>query len=222
MVVALIPVKEFALAKARLAPALDADERRSLALALFRDVLDAALSCGALEAVAVVSRDDDALALAFEAGALPMPEPGGLNASLTSAAASLAQRRVDRLVVLAADLPLVEGGAIASVAETDAQVAVVPSQDGGTNALALSPGAITFRYGPDSARLHLASAEEAGLRSARLSLAALSFDVDTPDDLTRLQKLVEAAPGLAGVNVGARTAELIRSVYTLARSVENE
>jgi 2-phospho-L-lactate guanylyltransferase len=152
-----------------------------------------------------------------------MAEPGGLNESLTSAAGALAERGAGRLVVLAADLPLVESGAIASVVvKADAQVTVVPSQDGGTNALALSPGAIPFRYGPDSARLHLASAKEAGLRPVRLSPAALSFDVDTPDDLTRLQKLVEAAPGLVGVRVGARTAELIRSVYTLAQSVENE
>jgi 2-phospho-L-lactate guanylyltransferase len=215
-------VKEFALAKARLAPVLDAGERRSLALALYRDVLDAALACDALEAVAVVSRDDDALALAFEAGAVPMAEPGGLNESLTSAAAALAVRGVDRLVVLAADLPLTESAAIAAVVNTDAQVAVVPSQDGGTNALALPSGAIPFCYGPDSARLHLTAADEAGLRSVRLSLAGLSFDVDTPDDLARLRKLAEAAPGLAGVQVGARTAEFIGSVYTLVRTVEND
>ena len=46
---ALIPVKELSQAKARLAPVLDAAARRELALALFRDVLAAALACRALK-----------------------------------------------------------------------------------------------------------------------------------------------------------------------------
>jgi 2-phospho-L-lactate guanylyltransferase len=222
VVVALIPVKEFAQAKARLAPVLDADERRSLALALYRDVLDAALACDALEAVGVVSRDDDALALAFEAGAVPMAEPGDLNQSLTSAAAAVAERGATRLVVLAADLPLVESGAIAALAGAEFAVAVVPSQDGGTNAMVVSPGAIPFRYGPDSARLHLDAAQEAGLNTARLSLASLAFDIDTPEDLVRLQRLAEAPRDLAGVAVAPRTAELVRTAYILARNVEGD
>ncbi len=64
MRIALIPVKELSQAKARLAPVLDGERRRELALALYRDVLAAALACPALDGVAVVSRDRDALALA--------------------------------------------------------------------------------------------------------------------------------------------------------------
>ncbi len=196
MRIALIPVKELSQAKARLAPVLDGERRRELALALYRDVLAAALACPALDGVAVVSRDRDALTLAVEAGAEGLPEPGGLNEALTSASQTMAERGVDRLVVLAADLPLATPDDIATVAEAsaqaDADVALVPSEDGGTNALALAPGAIAFRFGPDSARRHLAAADAAGLRSLRLELPTLALDIDTPDDLARLRETDQA------------------------------
>ncbi len=186
----LIPVKELAQAKARLAPVLDDAARRRLALAVFRDVLAAALACPALDAVAVVTRDEEVLRLAGEAGAEGLPEPGGLNEALTSAAETLVQRNGDRLVVLAADLPLATSDDIAAVAQARADVAVAPSKDGGTNALALPlpVGASTFRFGVDSARRHLAGAEEAGLRSLRLDLPNLAFDLDTPEDLAQLRR----------------------------------
>ena len=101
MRIALIPVKELSQAKARLAPVLDGERRRELALALYRDVLAAALACPALDGVAVVSRDRDALTLAVEAGAEGLPEPGGLNEALTSASQTMPKRGVHPLVVLA-------------------------------------------------------------------------------------------------------------------------
>lgn len=188
---ALIPVKELSQAKARLAPVLDAAARRELALALFRDVLAAALGCRALDGVAVVSRDADVLSIAADAGAQGLPEPGGpaagsgqaLNEALASAAEKLRARGADRLLVLAADLPLVTAEDIQAVAEAEADVVVVPSDDGGTNALALRPGAIAFQFGPESAQRHLKAAREAGLRTLLLDLPGLGLDIDTPEDL---------------------------------------
>ena len=197
MPLALIPVKDLDQAKARLAPVLDHPARRALALAMFRDVLAAALACPALGKVAVVTRDADALALATKAGAEGLADPGGLNEALTSAGETLAQRGVDRLLILAADLPLAAPADIAAVVQADAEVAIVPSTDGGTNALALAPGAIEFRFGPGSAQQHLDAAAEAGLSSLRLDLPALAFDIDTPDHLERLRETVAASePGM--------------------------
>jgi len=199
MTFALIPVKELSQAKARLAPALDKAARRELALAMYRDVLAAALACDAIDGVVVVSRDEDVLAIAREAGAEGMPEPGALNGALTSAAAKLRERGATRVVVLDADVPLASATAIAAVAQADAHVVVAPSNDGGTNALALVPGAIEFAYGPDSARRHLDAAQRAGLQTLRLDLPALALDVDTPADLEQLR----AAAQQAGVHTRA-------------------
>ncbi len=211
MRIALIPVKELSQAKARLAPVLDGERRRELALALYRDVLAAALACPALDGVAVVSRDRDALALAVEAGAEGLPEPGGLNEALTSASQTMAERGVDRLVVLAADLPLAAPDDIATIAQADADVALVPSEDGGTNALALAPGVIAFRFGPDSARRHLAAAGAAGLRSLRLELPTLALDIDTPDDLARLRETDRA--------IGRNTLSVYKQLHILEGTI---
>lgn len=218
MIFALIPVKELSQAKARLAPVLDKAARRELALAMYRDVLAAALACEALDGVVVVSRDEDVVAIAREAGAESLAAPGGpstlrpcsgqagsgqaLNEALTSAAAKLRERGATRVVVLAADVPLASAADIAAVAQADADVVVAPSNDGGTNALALVPGAIEFAYGPDSARRHLDAAQRGGLQTLRLALPALALDVDTPADLERLR----AAAQQAGVHTRAALA----------------
>lgn len=207
MRVALIPVKELSLAKARLAPVLDEGGRRLLTLAIFRDVLAAALDCPALDGVAVTTRDRDILSLAANRGAQPLPDPGGLNVALRSASRALAERRATRLVILAADLPLVTPEDIAAVAEAAAEIAIVPSKDGGTNAMALPPGAIPFRFGPDSAERHVEEAQRAGLRVDRLHLPRLTLDIDTPEDLDRL-RLAAAATGPVGRNTREALAQL--------------
>lgn len=209
--IALIPVKELSQAKARLAPVLDDVARRELALAMYRDVLAAALACDALDAVAVVTRDAEVLSLAEAAGAEGLAEPGGLNEALASASEQVARRGVERLLVVASDLPFVTSDDIAAVLRAVADVAVAPAKDGGTNALALSPGAIPFRFGPGSARRHLEEARARRLRGRQLELRPLAFDVDTPEDLGQLRTAVED-----GAPVGAYTAALFETIWSTA------
>jgi 2-phospho-L-lactate guanylyltransferase len=211
MIVALIPVKDLSRAKARLAPVLDEAGRRELALAMYRDVLAAATACETIDRVAVVSRDEEALAIAREAGADGLAAAGGLNEALTSAAQEVIERGATRIVVLAADLPLADAEAIAAVTEAEADVAVAPAGDGGTNALALLRDAIGFAYGRDSAARHLADAERAGLRTKRLDLPALALDIDTPADLDRLR--AEAA------HAGAHTRAALERLGLIAPGV---
>ena len=199
-VVALIPVKDLPQAKARLAPVLDDAGRRDLVLAMFRDVLGAALGCAAIDGVAVVSRDETVLAIASQLGAEGLPEPGGLNEALESAARRMAQRGATRILVLAADLPLARADGIALLLEGGGDVVIAPSRDDGTNALACAPGAFAFAFGPDSAARHLGAAGAAGLRAERIDLPSLALDIDTPEDLERLRGEIER-----GATAGAHT-----------------
>ena len=216
MRIALIPVKELSSAKTRLSPLLDDAARRALTLAMYRDALDAALACAALDGVAAVTRDDELLSIAEEAGAQPMPEPGGLNEALDSAARTLARRSdVERLLVLAADLPLARAADIAAVVEAQADVAIVASNDGGTNALALTPGAFAFRYGPNSARLHVEAAREAGLSVEPLDLPGLALDIDTPADLELLRDAVAD-----GRRAGRRTLATLQKLNLVSPPVQ--
>jgi len=188
---AIIPVKELDKAKARLSPVLDAPARHALALAMFRDVLAAAQGCAALDGVCVVSRDREVLDVAAQAGAEGTAEPGGLNEALASATEKLRARDVERIVVLAADMPQADAGSIAALLEIDADVAVARAHDGGTGGLALRPGALPFRFGPDSARLHAEAAAQAGLRCVTADLPALALDVDIPEHLDDLARAIE-------------------------------
>jgi len=65
-------MKPLAQAKARLAPVLSPEERRSLSLAMLTDVVRAA---GELDVVWVLNSDDDAAEAARAAGGEPRPDP---------------------------------------------------------------------------------------------------------------------------------------------------
>ena len=188
----MIPVKDLPRAKARLASALDERGRRELATALFRDVLGAALDCPGLDSVVVVTRDPEALQISSDAGAEGMDDPGDLNESLDAVAQTLAQRGVDRLLVVHADLPLASTVDIETVAHASAEVALVASGDGGTNALACPAGAFGFQYGPGSAQQHREAAWDADLETELLDLPGRALDIDTPADLERLQHAIVA------------------------------
>lgn len=211
MLAVLIPVKDLPKAKARLAPVLDEAGRRELIASLYLDVLGAALGCAPVGHVAVVTRDEEALHAANAAGAEGMDEPGDLNASLDSAARNLIGRGVDRIMVLHADLPFVTSDDIAAVGTSQAEVALVASGDGGTNALACPAGAFAFHFGPGSAQDHRQAAWGAGLEPELLDLPNISLDIDTPADLARVRAAVEA-----GRTPGTHTAHALMSLGQVA------
>ncbi len=198
MRVALIPVKELAQAKMRLAPALDAAGRTSLAIAMLSDVITACRESAMFDEIRVLSRDRDIAWHARDLGALPLPEPAtldGLNDSLTFGQRYAGRRLAAReLLVLPADVPLARAIDIRSVidalGETPRSVALVRARDGGTNALAIRPPeAIPMRFGRDSASAHIAAARAAGIDAAAVANDALAFDVDSIDDVDALPAL---------------------------------
>jgi len=209
----LVPVKDLSHAKERLAPLLDHADRRRLTLAMLADVLEALKASAALDLIAVVSRDDEALAAASDAGALALKEADsvwGLNAALEFGRLRLHNAR--RLLVLPCDVPLLAPADVASLLDAAARapsVALVPSANGGTNALAISPAdLIAFRFGRSSASAHEEEARRAAADFRRLHLPRLALDVDTPTDLL----------GLASRARHGRTADLLRTLPLPARS----
>ena len=192
MIVALVPVKALDQAKGRLAALLTQDERRRLALAMLEDVLRAVQAVSRVDQVAVVSPDDVALARAGELGAEPLAEPPqcrGVNQALTHASNVLADGGADALLVVAADIPAALPADIDQVLDAlpERGIAVAPTADRGTGAIALRPpGVIPFRYGRHSSVLHKREAVARGLTARVLHLDSLARDVDEPDDLAEL------------------------------------
>lgn len=202
---AVIPVKSLSSAKSRLAPALSAAGRAALARRLLLGTLDAAQSCPALTGVVVVSADPEVRSLAAARGLSAYPDPPASASDPLNAAVALGCRRVAELGALAAlvlpiDLPHVSPGVIAQFVRRagDAAVGVAPDEAGtGTNALLLRPPlAINPAFGPDSFARHGALARERGTLPTSVALPALSFDLDTPNDLLRsIPSLLEVANG---------------------------
>ncbi|WP_119067205.1 2-phospho-L-lactate guanylyltransferase [Rubrobacter indicoceani] len=194
-VLVVVPVKDLAGTKSRLAPILDPDARAGLTIYMMRRVVGAARSAGVGE-VCVVSPDVVVLAEAESVGATAVMQRGrGLNAALESEGLSFAAgRAAAAMLVLPADLPLLEPEDVAGVLERAADRQVVISPDGsrtGTNALLLAPPDAMggFRFGIGSFDLHREAAREAGVSVVEYENAHLAFDLDTGLDLARLGRL---------------------------------
>lgn len=192
----LVPMKRPDASKSRLSGALGDDERRALALRLFRQTLDvlAAARQDAAFDVAVVTGSDEVASLCGSAAVFNDPPQGGLNAALSHGAERAVALGYDRLCILPADLAAPEVADIVALLQSPGDVIICPSSDGGTNALLLSPpAAIPLAYGPASAAHHAEAARAAGLIPHRISLGSLRLDVDTSECLTRARA---AAPAL--------------------------
>jgi 2-phospho-L-lactate guanylyltransferase (CobY/MobA/RfbA family) len=147
--------------------------RTQAAIAMLRDVVDAALSVGR---VIVVTNNVTAVPSSAEI----VSDPGRGQAAAVSA--GLAQARGQTLVINA-DLPLATPAALLSLAR--AGLALVAAPDGTTNALSLPvPASFVPRYGPESA-FRFRSQQPYVLAS----IPELVQDVDTLDDLRRLAPL---------------------------------
>jgi len=200
---ALIPMKELAQAKMRLAGELDAAQRAELALAMLTDVLVACTASGCFDVIAVVSNDSAIFDHVRELGADPLAEPAtisGLNDSLSFGQRYLARTlATDEIIVLPADIPLARAEdlrtVVAALAAGDAPRAVlVRSRDNGTNALAMRPPeAVPMRFGRDSADAHRAAAEATGVEVVEIENPRLAYDIDAPEDLAELPALAVGA-----------------------------
>ncbi len=186
---AVVPVKRFAVSKCRLAGVLDPAARRQLSIAMLRDVLAAVAATPGFDRVVLATSEPTAAGFGC-----PVIDDGGgdLNAAIARAAVALEAAQVERMLVIAADLPRAAPAEIARVlvAGKEAPVVVVADARGlGTNALLLSPpGAMAPCFGADSRARHAAAARNLGLPSRELRLPSLGFDVDEPEDLARLAR----------------------------------
>ena len=177
----LLPVKSFAVAKARLAPALGADDRRALA----RQMADVVLAAAAPLPVLVVCDDDEVAAWAGAAGARVLRvAPRGLDAAVTEGVDALAADGVARVVVAHADLPNAAGLADLAGAPGDPVTLVPDRAEDGTN-VAVVPATAGFRfaYGPGSFARHEAETTRLGLDVTVMRPPDLVWDVDLPEDL---------------------------------------
>jgi 2-phospho-L-lactate/phosphoenolpyruvate guanylyltransferase len=198
-----VPVHDLASAKSRLGMALDAEEREALTIGLLNHVLAVLEAWPARRRTHVVSADEAILEFAVERGAVAVADPGtGLNDALLAGRASAQARGATALLYLPADLPLVTVSALDQLLDAaDAAIAagrgrpvvVVAPADAraGTNALLVTPpDVIEPAFGIASLEAHVRAADRADASVQLVTLPELGFDLDTPDDLERLEASV--------------------------------
>ncbi|MDF1644214.1 MAG: 2-phospho-L-lactate guanylyltransferase [Pseudomonadales bacterium] len=202
---AVVPVKSFAEAKSRLSDFLDSSTRRNLALAMLEDALVTLSAIEPIDRVLIVSSEPQAAELADLYGAVILREPvdtdvnasldTGLNRAIKHAANFLLQQSVERMLVLPADIPLmnpedVRALTAQSIATDDKSqnLALVSDQKAdGTNALLVSPpNLIQFSYGQHSYQRHLQQGKQLNANLSLPNLPSFCLDIDTPDDLHSL------------------------------------
>jgi 2-phospho-L-lactate guanylyltransferase len=184
-----MPVKAFAQAKVRLAPALDEKARALLSRRMAERVLVAARPLP----VAVVCDDEAVASWARSQGATVISEPGrGLNGAVTLGVEHLAASGFEQVIVAHADLPLATS--LAWLADLDGITLVPDRHDDGTNVLCLPAGCgFRFSYGPGSFARHRTEAERLGLGPRVLREPSLGWDVDVPADLAGLDTHLTAS-----------------------------
>jgi 2-phospho-L-lactate guanylyltransferase len=186
----LVPVKEHARAKSRMAPLLTAEERSALAWAMFEDLIEALSPLP--WPVVLVTNSRRASARAGSLGWTVVREEIQLSesASVDAGSQRLAQEGMQAVLRLPADLPLIQTEDVAELLSLpiSAPAAIlVPSWDrSGTNALLRTPPDLfPSRFGPDSFALHVRAAAEAGADLRIVENARLALDLDDPSDLSR-------------------------------------
>jgi 2-phospho-L-lactate guanylyltransferase len=186
---AVVPVKDSAAAKQRLAGTLPAALRRALALAMAEDVLETLAAVRALAGILVVTVDEAAAQIATRYGAVVSRAAAteSHTAAIAEAARMLAVQGA-AMLTLPGDVPLVTPRDIDHILYTHRSVpgfTIVPARDElGSNAILCSPAdAVPLRFGENSFFPHLAAARARGIEPTILHLPRLGLDIDGAEDI---------------------------------------
>lgn len=191
---AVLPLKDFARSKQRLAGLLDETQRSDLLQAMATDVLRLLSRHPDVEGILVVSGDTAAHRLAHRFGADIVTETAlgakGLNPVVQAAMAVLARRGIADAMVLHGDLPLITAEEVSlliaehrSVDQPTLTLATDRHGDGSNGLLCATAPAPIFGYGKGSCQWHQEQARLAGMHCKVLSLPGIGHDIDEPDDL---------------------------------------
>jgi 2-phospho-L-lactate guanylyltransferase len=190
--VILVPVKNLAAAKQRLAAVLDQPARTELAQAMLHDVAAALAAWPRRPACALVTSDPFAIELArqYDFEIIPDPANPGETGAIEMATRLCVSRRLDSTLVIPADIPLIQASELDQILAQapDEGSVLAPAADGrGTNAAFRRPANLfPLRFGNDSFKPHLAAAQATGKPCIVLRLPSIAVDVDNPEDLQQL------------------------------------
>lgn len=188
----LVPIKNTASAKQRLASILDQPARTQLAQAMLTDVLTTLHEWKNRPKVGIVTSDPYAVKLATEYlfEVIPDPDNPGETGAIEMATRVCIQHGEKSTLVIPGDIPLIQSWELEEIykhAPEEGSV-LVPAGDGrGTNAALRRPANLfPLHFGNDSFKPHHAVAQATGKPCVVLKLPGIAVDVDNPADLRQL------------------------------------
>lgn len=191
----LVPIKNTATAKQRLAAILDQAARTRLAQAMLHDVLTTLHQWKNRPRVGIVTSDPYATELAqeYKFEVISDPDNPGETGAIEMATQFCVERGEEFTLVIPGDIPLIQASELEEIlkhAPKEGSV-LAPAGDGrGTNAAFRRPANLfPLRFGNDSFIPHRAAAQATGKPCVVLKLPSLAVDVDNPEDLEQLISL---------------------------------
>jgi len=197
----LVPVKERARCKSRLAGSMSPKSRLALVRLMLHHVLTVAQATPGIDHVAVVSREDHDICDGVRFISDPTP---GLNQALWLGMQRLRALGAERVIVIPADLPRLGSddlhALLVTLSERDG--ALAPDWRGtGTNAIAfdlrrLSGVPFRFSFGEESFLRHVKEFRLHGLSHRTIRRPGLALDIDEPPSLRRMATQFRIAAGV--------------------------
>ena len=191
----LVPIKNTATAKQRLAGVLDQPARTRLAQAMLTDVLTTLHEWENCPGVAVVTSDPYAMDLAsgYHFEVIPDPDNPGETGAIEMATRVCLEHGEESTLVIPGDIPLLQSWELEEIykyAPAEGSVLVPAGNGRGTNAALRRPANLfPLRFGNDSFKPHHAVAQGTGKPCIVLKLPGIAVDVDSPSDLQHLLSL---------------------------------
>jgi 2-phospho-L-lactate guanylyltransferase len=214
--VILVPVKDPARAKARMAPVLTPEDRCRLASAMFEDLIRILKPLS--DPVVLVTDSENAAKIGRKLGWRVLWETVQIteSASVDEASRQLAHEGTGAVLRLPADIPLAQSQDIQQVLDVRPgkwSAVLVPSWDcTGTNAiLRAPPNLFPSRFGQNSFVLHTQESLRVQARLEVLENSGIALDLDDPGDIIRfLERDSDTATSrlLADLKLKERLAEL--------------
>jgi 2-phospho-L-lactate guanylyltransferase len=203
--IAILPVKRFVAAKARLGDELSGGTRRALTEAMVTDVLMALRRTQAVHEVLLVTSEPaaEAIGRGYGANVLHDDVEGGQSPAALIGIAHALESGATRVLLVPGDCPALDPAELTELLERPQlgrAVTIVPDRHGtGTNALLLTPpDVIEPAFGPGSRERHEQLAAAAGVPCTIEEIPTLALDVDTAEDLAALrQALADRRGGAA-------------------------
>ena len=192
-------------AKTRLDHTLSPQARQELAWHMFERALFACTGCVGLAGTLVATDGDDIAAMSLRRGASVLRDSAsatrGLSGVIDAALADLVARGATHALVLMADLPRVEPRDVSELIAVlrGSDMLVVPDQRrSGTGALGmkLDLGLHACFGHADSFMRHVREGRRVGARCRVIHNPRIAMDIDTFDDLSKLQNGADFAPWL--------------------------